>query len=112
MPGRYNRHNAARWCEAARVGPEFVAGMDVIVYQRGEQIVRLCDCAEVAGEMEIDVLHRHHLRETAAGSAALDAKHRPHRGLSQTDDGFLAQAVQCITQPHRRCGFPLTRRRR
>ena len=49
---------------------------------------------EVAGEGEVDVDHRHDLAVAAAGRAALDAEHRPHRRLAQGDDALLAEAAQ------------------
>ena len=69
--------------DAARVDAERVAPIDVIVDQRGEQIVRRADGVEVAGEVEVDVLHRHDLRIAAAGGAALDAEAGTERRLAQ-----------------------------
>ena len=76
--------------------------VNVIVEQRGEQIVGERDGAEVAGEVEVDVLHWHHLRVAAAGRATFHAEHGPQRRLAQTDDGFFADVVQRIAQAHRR----------
>ena len=60
-----------------------VAVEAVRVDQRGEQVVRGRDRVHVAGEVEVDVLHRHHLRIAAAGGAALDAEHGAERRLPQ-----------------------------
>jgi hypothetical protein len=49
--------------------------MDVVVDQRGEQVVGDADRVEVAGEVEVDVRHRHHLRESSARRAALHPEH-------------------------------------
>jgi predicted DNA-binding WGR domain protein len=46
----------------------------MVVDQRGKQIVRRSGRVEVAGEVQIDVFHRHHLRITAAGRAAFHAE--------------------------------------
>ena len=67
-----------------------VAVLDVIVDHRGEQVVGRGDGVEVAGEMQVDVLHRDYLRKAAAGRATLDAEAGPERGLPQTDEGALA----------------------
>ena len=69
--------------DAARVDAERVAPVDVVVDQRRQQIVRRGDGVEVAGEMEVDVLHRHDLRIAAAGRAALHAEARAERRLAQ-----------------------------
>jgi hypothetical protein len=51
--------------------------VDVVVDQRREQVVRGRDRGEVAGEVQVDVFHRHDLRVTATGGAALHAEDRP-----------------------------------
>jgi len=79
--------------DAAHVEAELVAMMDVVVDQRGEQVVGERDSIEVTGEMQVDVLHRHYLRVAAAGGAALHAEYRAKRGLAQADDRFLPDAV-------------------
>ena len=86
--------------------------VDVVVDQRGEQVVRERDRGEVAGEVEVDVLHRHHLRVAAAGRAALHAEHRAERRLAQADDRLLADAVERIAQADRRGRLAFARRRR
>ena len=42
--------------------------------ERREQVVRGRDRVHVAGEVKVDVLHRHDLRVAAAGGASLDAE--------------------------------------
>jgi len=51
--------------------------VNVVVQHGGQQVVRQRDGAEVAGEVQIDVFHGHHLRHAAACGTALHAKHRP-----------------------------------
>ena len=57
-----------------RVGveAEHVSVHEVGVDQRGEEVVRRGDRMQVAGEVEVQVLHGHDLRVAAAGSPALD----------------------------------------
>ena len=99
-------HDAAPG-DAANVEAGRIAVVDVVVDHRREQVVRERDRGEVAGEVEVDVLHRHDLRVAAAGRAALHAEDRAERGLAQADDRFLADAVQRIAEPdrHRRLAF-------
>jgi hypothetical protein len=77
-----------------------------------EQIVRRGDGVEVAGEVEVDVLHRHHLGVAAAGGAALDAEARPERRLAQAQHRLLADVIERVGQAHRGRGLALARRRR
>ncbi len=51
----------------------------------------------VAGEMEIDVFHRDHLRMASASSTSLESKHGSQGRLSKRHHG----AVPEPTQPHR-----------
>ena len=57
---------------------------------------------EVAGEMQVDVLHRHDLRVTAAGGAAFHAEAGPQRRLAQADGRALAEADERVAQTDRR----------
>ncbi len=97
--------------DAADVDPELVAVVDVVVDHRREQVVGELDRAEVAGEVEVDVLHRHHLRVAAAGRAALHAEHRAERGLAQADHRLLADVVERVAEADRGGRLALARRR-
>ena len=72
--------------DAAGVDIELVAPIDVVVDHRREQIVGGADGVEIAGEMEVDVLHRHDLRVAAAGRAALHAEAGAEARLAHADD--------------------------
>ncbi len=104
-------HGAAP-SNAADVDIELVAPIDVVVDHRREQVVGGADGVEIAGEMEVDVLHRHDLGIAAAGSAALDPEARPKARLAQAHDGPLADQVQRVAQAHRGGGLALSGRRR
>ena len=82
--------------DAAAVDAEAVAPVDVIVDQRRKQIVRRRDGVEVAGEMQVDVFHRHDLGIAAAGRAALHAEAWPERGLAKAAHGLLADAIEAV----------------
>ena len=60
-----------------RVEAERVAMQQMRVDHRREQVVRGTDGVHVAGEVEVDVLHRHDLRVAAAGSTPLHAEAWP-----------------------------------
>ena len=95
-----------------RVDAELIALLDVVIEHGGQQVVGSTDGMEVAGEVQVDVLHRHDLGIAAASSSALDAKDGPQGGLAQRDDHVLADLAQAIGQTHRRGGLALARRRR
>ena len=84
----------------------------MIVDYSGEQIMCCTDCMKVAGEMQINVRHRNHLGFAAPCSAPLHPKTGPQAGLTQADQGFLAQFAQAVTQADGRGCFTFTRGRR
>jgi hypothetical protein len=60
---------------------------------------------KVAGEMQVDIFHRHDLRIAAACRAALDSEARAERGLTKAAHGLLADAVQSVREADRRRGL-------
>jgi hypothetical protein len=98
--------------DAPDVDAELVALGDVVVEHRRQQVVGERDGGEIPREMQVDVLHRHHLRVAAARRAALHAEHRPERGLAQADRRLLADVVERIAQADCGGGLALARRRR
>ena len=93
-----------------RIEAEEVPMHEVRVDQRREQVVRGRDRVQIAGEVEVQVLHRDDLRVAAAGSASLDAEDRPERGLAQAEHGLLAEDAEPLGQRHGGRGLPLPRR--
>ena len=98
--------------DAAAVDAERIAPVDVIVDQRRQKIVRRGDGVEIAGEMEVDVLHRDHLRIAATGRAALHAEGRSERRLAQAEHRLLADEVERVGEADRRGRLAFARRRR
>ena len=94
------QHAAPR--DPSHVDAERVAVVDVVVDHRGEQVGRDGDRREVAGEVQVDVLHRHDLGIATARGAALHAEHRPERRFAQADHGSLADARERVAEPHGR----------
>ena len=83
---------ARRQLIAQRVDVVRVAVQDRGVEHRREQVVRRADRVDVAGEVEVEVLHRHHLRQPAARGAALDPEHRAQRRLAQAQHRALRRS--------------------
>jgi hypothetical protein len=98
--------------DAPQVEAQRIAMVDVVVDQRRQQVVRQGNRVEIAGEVQVDVFHRDHLRMAAARGPALHAEHRPQRGLAQRDHAALADAVQRVAQAHHGGGLALAGRRR
>ena len=97
--------------DAGGINVQFVAVVDVVVDSGRQQVVGLADGSEVAGEMEVDVLHGHDLGVTAARCAALDAEDRPHGRLAQADHRLSADAVEGIAQTNREGSLAFAGRR-
>ena len=97
--------------DAAGVNVQGVALLDAVVNHGCQQVVGGPNGVQVPGKVEVDVLHGHHLGITAAGRAALDAKHRPQRGFTEAEHGLFAQGVHGVGQAHAGGGLALTSRR-
>ena len=82
----------------------------MVVQHGAEQVVCRGDRVHVAGEVQVDVLHRHDLRIAAAGRAALDAEHRAERRLTQRDHGLFAELCHRLSEADGRGGLALARR--
>ncbi len=70
------------------------------------------DGVDVAGEVEVEVLHRDELRVAAAGRAALDAEDRAEGGLAQGEHGVDADGVHRLGEADGRDRLALAERRR
>ena len=81
-----------------RVELRLVAVQLVRVDEGREQVVGGRDGVDVAGEVEVQVLHRHDLRPAAAGRAALDAEDGPERRLAQGEHRLLADHAEALRQ--------------
>ena len=100
----------ARPGDVVGVDVELVALEQMVVEHRGAQVVGGGDGVDVAGEVEVDVLHGDHLGVAAAGRSALDAEARAQRGLAQRADGLLADLVQAHRETHVGRGLALAGR--
>ena len=84
----------------------------MIIQHSGKKIVCRADGVKIAREMQIDVFHRHHLRISAARSAAFDTEHGPQRRFSERRHGVFSYSAQTVGKTYRGSGFPLAGGRR
>jgi len=53
---------------------------------------------QVTAEMQVDLLHRKHLRVATAGSPSLDAEDRSHRGFPNHAAGIVPARVEALIE--------------
>ncbi len=98
--------------DATHVEPERVALVNVVVDHGGKQIVRCTNGVEVAGEVQIDVLHGNHLGVSAASGTALNAEYRAERRLTFARPRCFCQCDAWRRQTDRSGRFAFARRRK
>ncbi len=98
--------------DVVHVEVELVALVQMVVDHGRQQVVRRRHGVEVAGEVQVQQLHRDHLAVATAGCPALDAERRAHRRLTQADGGALADVLHRHAETDRRRGLALAERRR
>ena len=86
--------------------------LEVVVHHGRQKIVRSRHGVEIARQVQIEVLERHHLAVPAAGRAAFDPEGRPHGRLTDGDGRLLAQAGECLPEADGRGGLALSERGR
>src|SRR5919112_679720 len=96
---------------ALQLEVEGVALVEVVVDHGGELVVGLGDRVDVAGEVQIERLHRHDLAVAAPRGAALDAENGAHRGLAHRHRRRLADVLESLPQANGGRGLPLAQRR-
>ena len=92
------------------VDAEGVALLNVVIQHGGQQVVGRADGVKIAGKVQVDVLHGHHLRVAAAGGSALDAEHRAEGRLTQAEEHIPVQTAQGVGQTDAGGGLALPRR--
>ena len=104
--------DAAAPGDGQRVDVELVAVHEVAVDHRREQVVGRADGVDVAGEVQVEVLHRQQLRVAAAGRAALDPEDRAERGLAERQHRVHAERVHRLGEADGGDRLALAERRR
>src|SRR5439155_9142037 len=95
-----------------RVDLERVLVVEAVVEERRGEVVRGTDRMVVAGEMEVEVLHRDDLRVAAARGSALDPEDRAQGRLADRHRGAPADLVQALRETDRRGRLALPEGRR
>src|SRR3954469_13151302 len=93
-----------------RIDAERVLVVKAVVDEGPGQIVRSPDGMDVAGEMEVEVLHRDDLAVPTARGAALDPEDRTERRLADADGCLTADRVEALRQTDRRRRLAFTER--
>jgi hypothetical protein len=96
--------------DVVEVEPERVVAVEVVVEHGTQQVVRRRDGMHVAGEVQVEHLHRHDLAVAAAGRAAFDAERRPHRRLPDGDRRPLAEVAEALSDSDGGRGLALAER--
>ena len=87
-----------------RIYAERIALVYAVVDHGAEQIIGRGHGVNIAGEVQVDVLHGQHLGVSAAGGAAFDAEHRTEGGFAQGDDRPFPDLGHRVAEAHgRRC---------
>jgi hypothetical protein len=86
--------------------------VEQVVVQAGrEQVVGTGHRVEVAGEVEVDVVGRHHLGAPAAGPAALDPEAGAEGRLPEGDHRAPADPAEGLAEPDGHGGLAVAGRR-
>ena len=93
--------------DALNIDTELVALLNMVVEHGSQQVVGGTDSMEVAGKVQVDVLHGDDLGPTATGGTALHAKHGAERRLAQGHGALDAATTQTVGQADGRGGLAL-----
>ena len=96
--------------DVVNVEASLVAVVEVRADHGRAEVVRSSDGVHVAGEVEVEQLHRDHLAVAAAGGAALDAEGGAHRGLADGDGGGRPDVLERLTETDGGGGLAFTKR--
>ena len=95
-----------------RVDAELVAMEQMSLEHRGEQVVRGADRVDVAGEVQVHVLHGYDLGVAGTGRPSLDPEHGPERRLAEAEHGPAADRAQALRERDRGRRLPFAELRR
>ena len=93
--------------DALNVDTELVALLNMVVEHGGQQVIGGTDSVEVAGKVQVDILHGDDLGPTATGGTALHAKHGTERRLAQGHGALDAATTQTVGKADGRSGLAL-----
>ena len=93
--------------DALNIDTELVALLNMVVEHGSQQVIGGANSMEVAGKVQVDILHGDDLSPAAAGGAALYAKDGTERRLTQGHSALDAATAQTIGQTDSRGGLAL-----
>jgi hypothetical protein len=85
--------------DAALVDFQLVAPVDVVVDHRRQQVVGRGDGVEIAGEVQVHVLHRHHLRMPPPAAPPFMPKFGPSEASRMQIMAFLPMRFRPSPRP-------------
>ena len=85
-------------CNSSGVNVQLIALLNVVIHHGCQEVICCCDGVQIAGKVQVDILHGNHLCIAAAGSAALYAHAGPQGRLTQAGNRILAHLLQCLCQ--------------
>ena len=88
--------------DLSRVDVQLIALEDVVVDHCCQQVVCCADRMEVAGEMKVDILHRHNLCVSAACCSALYTEYRSKGRLTKRYHNVLAKLLHTVCKTYGR----------
>ena len=86
--------------------------IEIVVQEGTNRVMSRSDGMEIAGEVQVDFLHRQHLGIATACSTALHAKAGAERWLTQGYGSLLAYLIQAHSQTYTDGGLTNTHLRR
>ena len=78
------------------IQPETVSLVDMVSDHRRQKVVGRGHGVHVAGQVQVECLHRHHLGIATTSGATLDTEHRSHRRLPDGDDPELVDLPKAL----------------
>ena len=97
---------------AVGIDAQRVLVVEAVVDEGAGKVVGGPDGVNVAGQVEVEVLHRDDLAVAATRRSSLDAEDRPERRLADVDRRLPADPVETLGQPDRGGRLALAERRR
>ena len=86
---------------------QFISLLNMVVQKGSKKVVGGRNRMKIAGKMQVQLFHGHHLRIAASCGAAFDTEAGPQGGLPQRHHGLLPQTGESLSQSHAGGGLSL-----
>ena len=93
------------------VESERIPVIQVVVEHGRQQTVRAGDGVKVAREVQVDVVHRQHLRVATAGGAPFYTEYGAETWFTHAEHGVVSEPTKRLAEPHADGAFSFTGRR-